>query len=264
MAFVTAETAKLLQTRAAEMTAMPTGFSKATVTPDIFPTRVVVNSKPVCVPSEEYTACHDDILAIDFEYPSNWGEISALFSQGGYAGFSYEYYFSGSYVGQRAGGRSRDFAEGRGGILTDFLGFGSDPAGAQSTCQHFAADICKAVQPGVVFMMRLLKSDLSCNPELQVASEIGMVAVNMPQGPKINGFLFASGILSDQLENDLDAILSSDPKIRQEKCEDAALRQQFDAKVNEIKDAIEAGTVDIETQANIDRLLYLARSIQFD
>jgi hypothetical protein len=71
-----------------------------------------------CSPLGTFTKCVDDVLNIEFEYPTIWGEIEAVLRTGGYTGYAYTYYFGGKTIAETeplvAGGRSRDFSEGRG------------------------------------------------------------------------------------------------------------------------------------------------------
>jgi hypothetical protein len=90
------------------------------------------------------------------------------------------------------------------------------------------------------------------------------VAINVPAGGQVNGFVFANEILSDPQAAELAAILGLGESSQDVKCRDAALRQQFDTRVSEIIAAIQAGTVDSSTQAKLDQQLHLAESIHFD
>jgi hypothetical protein len=69
----------------------------------------------------------DETLDIEFEYPIAWGAIEVDLRAGGYTGYAYDYFFSGTTPAQvgllAAGGRSKDFSEGRGGMPTDFSGY---------------------------------------------------------------------------------------------------------------------------------------------
>ncbi|HEY5732067.1 MAG TPA: hypothetical protein VIS72_18630 [Anaerolineales bacterium] len=71
-----------------------------------------------------FTNCVDDVLNIEFEYPTLWGEIEAELRTGGYTGYAYFYYFRGKMPDETellvAGGRSRDFSEERGWMPIDF------------------------------------------------------------------------------------------------------------------------------------------------
>jgi hypothetical protein len=246
------------QTQSAQFTAIPTPKV------DYF--------KPACVPGAEYTACHDDILAIDFEYPTAWGEFTSMLYPGsnvaGGSGFGYDYSFNPPSSPLTAGGRSRDFGQGgRGGMWVDFGGFEADQPLAQaakSVCRNYGAAVCTTIQTRVVFMISYPVADYVCatGPGI-IDSPVGTIAIDLPDNPKINGFVFTSHILSDKRTHELLIILGVGGTMMYEACNEAGLRQQFDAKLKEIKDAIEAGTVDSVTQTNIDRLLHLAQSIQF-
>jgi len=247
----------LAQTEAAPVTAAPT--------------LEYHHSKPACTPGAEYTACYDDILNIDFEYPTTWGEITSVWYPGsnmhGGSGFGYDYSFSSRKAQASAGGRSRDFSQARDGFWTDFGGLEpGQPAEAasKSVCRNYGAGICKMVRPSVVFMISFPVADLVCDPgPSSFDRPLATVAIDLAGGPKINGFVFVAPILSDQLYKQLGEILGAEYNTTQESCNDIERRRQFDAKVKEIKAAIEAGTVEIGTKERINQLLHIAESIQF-
>jgi hypothetical protein len=86
-----------------------------------------------------FKKCVDDVLNIEFEYPTTWGEIEAALRTGGYTGYAYDYFFGGKTIGETeplvAGGRSIDFSEGRGGMSTDFAGYGNSGMQIKEICE---------------------------------------------------------------------------------------------------------------------------------
>ena len=93
-----------------------------------------------CSPLGAFTKCMDDVLNIEFEYPTTWGEIEAVLRTGGYSGYAYDYFFGGKTIAETeplvAGGRSKDFSEGRGGMSTDFAGYGESAMQVTESCDR--------------------------------------------------------------------------------------------------------------------------------
>jgi hypothetical protein len=272
VAAATASTFPRLETQTAEAALIPTTASKATRTPAALPTapitpvpmRMVVTSKPSCTAASNTTTCHDAVLAMHYAYPSTWGTISAKFFTGGYSGYGYDYSFSNNSYS--AGGRSQDFSEGRESFLTDFGGFGSVASETNKNCKHFGA-FCDLAQPNVwITMITPSAADECFSNTPDPNAFYGMVAIDLPTNPKINGFLFISPLVSLSLMKryKLDTILGSTKAQREAACEDSALTKQFDVAVAQIVAIVRARTGDNETQAHYNQLLGLAQSIRFD
>jgi hypothetical protein len=262
VAAATATTAGLIQTLVAQGTPPSPGGPQ--LTPPPMPTRLVVTTRPDCSSGADAIQCHDAVLGLKFAYPSAWGQITAqLFT--GDTGSGYEYQFSSSTSRIVAGGRSRDFSEGRDRMLTDFGGWDSGPGVPRPEDSiAYGAIVSNVLQANIVLVNLFPAAHYVCNPDPGIFSPIGILEINLPASGKINGFVFAAPILSDQLESELAGILGVGDQSKDTKCLDAALQQHFDAKVKAIIDAIKAGTVDSATQANISQLLRLAQSIRFD
>ncbi len=98
-----------------------------------------------CTPIGTFARCVDDVLDIEFEYPSIWGEIEAELRTGGYSGYAYDYYFDGKTIAETeplvAGGRSVDFSEGRGAMPTDFAGYGDAGLQIKQSCDASWQDV---------------------------------------------------------------------------------------------------------------------------
>ena len=265
VASATAWTAILLQTATAEEAARATSAAVATSTPPVAPTITTINSKPDCIPGSTYTHCHDKVLAISYDYPSAWGEIGARYFNGGYAGHGYQYDFGQPDAMVWAGGRSRDFSEGRGGFYTDFRGYEPGPLAAQAFCQTYRALVCREVAPGVVLLMSIPLSAFVCSTDDGfVDAPIGIVAINLPQHATITGFAFAQRFVAAPVWAQLSGLLDIDGPDRGARCRAAAAQQQYDAQVQSLLAALQSGTADSVTQRNYNQLLRLAQSIHFD
>jgi hypothetical protein len=269
----TATTAARFQTATAVEAARPISGSVATSTPPLAPTITTSNSIPDCVPGRIYTHCRDVVLAIDFDYPFEWGTISAGYTNGGYAGYAYEYHFSvNSISDHQAGGRSRDYSEGRGAVVTDFRGYDSGPAALDSLCKSYNALLCRYAQPGVSLVLPVQLSGgmfpstaYYCDMAQQmVYSPAAMVAINLPRNAQINGFVFVSRILSDQAWLELAGTLGITDTTQDIECQSAAVRAQYNARLKSLLAKMQAGTADAGTQLKFNQLMHLAQSIHFD
>jgi len=216
-----------------------------------FPTSGV-SVKPECVRGEIYTTCEDVVLDISFEYPNQWGEINAEFRPGE-DGYSYEYSHNTQDLYLQAGGRSRDFSEGRDGFITDFWG------GAACSAEE---PMCETIQPDVVFKLAFPKARETCFPGPgTLFYPIATVAINLPSRPSIHGFIFISHFLSANLTEELMQTLGpKDPQSLNYRCDEAD-RKLFDAKTQEIIQRIRSGFLDQATKTNLEQLRHLAQSV---
>jgi hypothetical protein len=264
----------------APVTTLPptvTARPKSTNTPFVPPSpipivrTVISRERLACTHQKNFAQCSDDTLGVDFEYPRWWGGIEAVLRTGD-TGFAYEYHFIGTSSDHlfpiKAGGRSTDFGEARGGMLTDFRGYGDEPF--QEICDRIArfAPICREIQPNVMLTMSFPQSQYVCDPGPNTFSKpLAFIKVSMPENPLINGFVFISPFLSKQqqefLNENLNDILGySRETLVPTKCDEAS-RVEFDTKVNELIENIETGKVDTETIENIQQLEYVAASVTF-
>lgn len=219
-----------------------------------FPT-AYVHLKPDCLVGEVYTSCVDPVLGMAFDHPENWGELTAQFWPGE-EGYGYEYATSNNTgVGIEAGGRSRRFAEGRGRKFTDFSG--------GATCSS-TTPLCETMQSGVVFNLAFPQANEFCSPGPgRLGLPIATVAINLPTHPSINGFIFITHFLSQNLSDELTQTLGpGDPQGSRYRCNEED-QKLFDAKVQALIQQVRSGTVDATTQENLNQLRHLARSITF-
>jgi hypothetical protein len=255
----------------------PSAITTPTITPVLTPAYLAKLKKLNCTPLESYFHCIDGTLNIEFEYPTSWGEIEALMEPGGYTGFSYDYFFGGRTIGEAepllAGGRSKDFTEGRGGMPTDFWGFTS----SEGRCAEVSAfypdvQICQEIKSDVVWMVRFPDSEHFCYRIAEdfvneaVWQPVVRIEVNLPLNSTIHGFVFEAPFLSDplkeQLNNDLLPLIGLGSEAGTRNC-DPSNRQEFDSQVQEYVERLKVKELDDRTLENLDELMHLANSITF-
>ncbi len=216
--------------------------------------------EPVCVTEAGLTLCRDPFLHIDFAYPSLWGEIL----QGDLrpeAGAVYTYEILGSLGAE---GRSGAFVPPLGSGLTAFPGFISDIL--PERCQQFyPAQICQEIQPQVVLVLVFPRARAICEPAPgDLSSPLAILALNLPEHPSINGFVFYRGFLSAFQEArfaEYRVNLLSPPTGRG--CTNF-LRSQFNVRVLEMVAGVRNDRLDEVTAANVRRWITLGESIQID
>jgi hypothetical protein len=249
-------------------TALPSPTPEPTWTPAPIPTITPTAELPVvrvsCSSDGKVSTCFDHLLGMRFEYLSDWGEIEPRIWHGGYAGYGYGYSFSNSAIPREyqlaAGGRSRDFSEGREAFITDYSGV---PGELDCTQEYFEPGLCQQIAPQIILIYEFPKSERVCDAGPgTIFQPRAMIKINLPDNPVINGFVFTSRFLAPGVQAELDRILNPSlvpgPPLR---C-DEAHRAQYDARVQEIIETIRAGDLDMESEKNLRWFVRLARSIQ--
>ncbi len=264
-----------VNTRQPPPTTLPLPTATRIVPPSpvpIVPT-IISDVRLECLHHNTFAKCSDDTLGIEFEYPISWGGIEAVLRTS-YAGtgYAYEYYFIGTsseYLHPiEAGGRSKDFGEARGGMFTDFRGYGDESY--QDRCDNFKkfAPVCREIQPNVILTMIYPQARYICDPGPgSFSTPLAFIEINLPENPLINGFVFISPFLSQQqqdiLNAHLDDILGRSPKTLVATNCDSSSQVEFDNKINELIENIRTGSVDNNTNNNIQQLEYVAASVIF-
>jgi hypothetical protein len=229
--------------------------------PTELPLDVIVVERLGCTTEVDYVKCDDSILGVEFEYPAIWGDIERTLKRGD-TGLAYSYRISKPAPEQKhfieAGGISRDFTEGRGGKLTDFSGFG-DKTGCE---YYYWGSICEEISKNVIIVLIFPNADTICDPGPTVLySPIALIAIDLPENPIINGFIFVSPFLSEKQDQELHSLLGITPEGDITKCHQES-KQQFNSKVSELVEAIKDDTVDVVTKSNLDQMYRLAKSIK--
>ena len=250
-------------------TNLPLNSSTPYPTPSAIPLNIISQVVLNCTPQDGFAECYDETLRIEFEYPIDWDEIEATLRTGD-TGYAYDYAFSSISPEMAfllmAGGRSEDFTEGRGGILTDFNGYDDL---SQGGCASIREDypICEEIQPNVVLFMKFPEAKNICDLVPGVLfSPLAIVEINLPANPTINGFRFISPFLSpllvEALNTDIRDILGYTPETGATTC-DSASQVEFDGRIAELVKNIKANMVDSDTTENVDSIRHIAESILF-
>ena len=246
----------------------------ATSEPLIHQPELISERKLNCSALGDFAKCIDNVLNIEFEHPAAWGEIEAVLRTGGYSGYAYDYFFGGETIAETeplvAGGRSRDFSEGRGGMSIDFAGYGDTGMQVKESCDPNWQDlfpICHEVASDVTWMIRFPSARYICESAPGFyTTPMFRIEVNLPNNPTIHGFVFEAPFFSEQfsneVESDLYPLLGLDSDIVPHKCS-AVDRQAFDAQRSFMIEKITTKKVDSETQRKLEELIHLATSIQF-
>jgi len=256
----------------ATYTITPISIPPATITP--IPTLDIDKVKLNCIQLGIFAKCIDKTLNIEFEYPISWGEIETWMLPGGTTGYRYDYFFGGRTISGAepllAGGRSKDFTEGRGGMPTDFSGFTS----AEDRCNEVKEQypICQVIKPDVVWMERFPNAEDFCyRISADVVNQtkwqpIVRIEINLPNNSTIQGFVFEAPFLSaqllEQLNSDLLPLLGLGSEASSRNC-DPSNRQMFDSQVQDYIDWVKNKELDDMTLKNLDELMHLANSITF-
>ncbi len=241
-------------------------FHDDSPSPSPFPTPILYFLKEQCIDGQTYTRCKDDLLQIEFEYPSSWGDITAQLLKSWEAGYKYSYDFSNlPAFGKRyveAGGRSHDFHESRGSGISDFKGF-LNVSPREICLTAYATPYCVTVQPNVIFMIEVPEAENICDPGPRtIYQPIGVNLMNLPKNPKINGFAIAAPFLYDQLQNELDSLLGIIPEQGATLCDNSHM-EAYNQKVQEMMDAFMHNRLEDVSRRNLELLIHLAHSINF-
>ena len=205
-----------------------------------------------CETGPDSEQCYDTFLDLAFEYPSFLGKVSgAGLSKGDWSGVAYGYEMNGSWV-DGIGGRSRDYSAGPDSVWTDLRGFCDQTV--DDYCSPQESSQCEVVGPGVVAKVIFPASGDFCETYhyFGVSPEM-IVAVDLPRHPVINGFGFAAALLPPEVE-----VMSAPTE---DQCSEAA-QAEFDRAMQDLREALPAGTAAPEIQARYDAMVQLAESIE--
>jgi len=212
----------------------------------------------ICEQGEEFTSCEDLILGITFEYSNQWGNLTSSLSEGGYAGYAYNYVFD---SGVTAGGRSRDFSEGRGRILTDFYGFSGPIENTVCTWPRYQPNaICQEIKPNVVFLVSLPDADEFC--DYSFGGPLTAVALEIPHNDFINGFVFIGSALDEERRTELTNSFGPRESETWPQC-DEANKKAYNQRAREMAHELEDSLINGNPDPSLVTLLRLAESITF-
>jgi hypothetical protein len=254
--------------RAATATpAPPTAIPAPTATPAIAVTPV--DARLGCARDGATYFCRDQALGLSFRYPAAWGRIGRTnLRASAQSGRAYDLVFDRPPVPPLpvAGGRSRDFAEGRGGMLTDFGGYDKSAPGSlmglakDGKCDPaFAA--CERIQSNVVLALLYVPGSIRCEGgPILVSDPVALVAIDLPNNPNVNGFVFATPFLSGSALARLNTTIGVTAQGDSTRCGPADVAA-YDATLKDLLMGIQTGRADTETLANVSALRALAQSI---
>ncbi len=241
-------------------TATPAATSMPTRTPGVRPTVVARDVELFCVPEEGQTRCSDPYLGIEFAFPSDWGEIVKGELRPEAAGAAYAYETRGSLRGL---GRSGDFIPPLGSGITAFPGFYSELL--PERCRQFSpAQICQEIQPEVILVLVFPDARAICNPRPEdLFSPLAILAVNLPDHPDINGFVFYRSFLSAAQEAQLAEYRADLLGLPDGRSCTNFLRSRFNVRVLEMVAGVRNNRLDELTAQNVARLRALGESLRF-
>ena len=155
-------------------------------------------------------------------------------------------------------------------MSTDFAGYGESAMQVTESCdrnwQHLFP-LCHEVMSDVTWMIRFPNAKYICEsaPGFYI-TPVFRIEVNLPNNPRIHGFVFEAPVFSEQfskeVESDLYPLLGLGSDMVPHKC-GAVDRQAFDAQLSFMIEKLDSEKVDRETQRKLDELIHLATSIRF-
>ena len=255
-------------TRTATATsAPPTPVPAPTTTPAIAVTPV--DARLGCAQDGAAYFCRDQALGLSFRYPAAWGRIGRTnLRTSTQSGRAYDLVFDRPPVPPLpvAGGRSRDFAEGRGGMLTDFGGFDKSAPGnliglgKDGKCDPSFAS-CERIQSNVFLALLYVPGSIRCEGgPILVSDPVALVAIDLPNNPHVNGFVFAAPFLSKSALARLNATIGVTTQGDSTRCGPADVAA-YDATLKDLLMGVQTGRADVETMANVSALRALAQSV---
>lgn len=246
---------------------LPTPVPAPTATPAIAVTPV--DARLGCARDGATYFCRDQALGLSFRYPAAWGRIGRTnLRTSTQSGRAYDLVFDRPPVPPLpvAGGRSRDFAEGRGGMLTDFGGYDKSAPGSliglgkDGKCDPAFAS-CERIQSNVVLALLYVPGSIRCEGgPILVGDPVALVAIDLPNNPNVNGFVFAAPFLSESTLARLNATIGVTAQGDSTRCGSADVAA-YDAMLKDLLMGIQTGRADVETMANVSALRALAQSI---
>jgi len=245
-------------TPAATLTPTPT------LTPTVLPTVWVQKFSPICTTSLQKRSCFDELLQIEFEYPLEWGKITASLQKGGQAGYKYNYQFD-KTKSIDAGGRSKDFSEGRERFFTDFRGFFG--LSKEKRCGDYFRNLsCGNLNSEVYiyYLFPIAAHVCDPGPGVIVQPKI-LIAVNLPFNETINGFVFVGDLLAGEArelyQKDLEKLIGPWENHDYRGCDENGI-SSFDLEMEEFVQRIKEREIGSATLRIVDDWHQLGRSIK--
>lgn len=203
------------------------------------------------------TSFSSKYLKLSFRYPSSWGQIEEILKPGT-AGKRYDLSFDGNVGGSAlgfgsftAGGRSKDFTEGRGGYIVDAaMGFSSPKEFCDSYLGKQGIN-CETINQNIVVQLVAPKYEDVCPPNPGQYWFSKRVWINLP-GQEVDGFMLEyTNFWSKEFTE------MSDPDLECSKTN----KEKFEAAVSKIIERLNSGDLDKITKTNINGFDAFVKSI---
>jgi hypothetical protein len=242
-----------LQTPEAIMPPFPSSYTSEGV--PITGTPIPATPLVICTPQVELVDCYDELLDMSFSYPAFMGPVGhTMLRQGGYSGYGYEYTFEEreSY----AGGRSRDFSEGRGPRYTDQSGFNGQPAAA--SCPTWPGMTCSELSQSALLVVMLPQAEWLCSDAMMFTPiPRAILVLDLPEHPLINGFSFSFELMSAEATE----AFREEWYMHGKDCEPET-KAELSAAMEQLRQDLQAGTAAAEIQQRYDAMIQIAESVQ--
>lgn len=208
----------------------------------------------------EITTFKSKHLKLSFRYPSSWGQIDETL-RSGTTGKRYDLTFNGNVGGSAlgfgsitAGGRTKDFSEGRGGYIADAAtGFSSPREFCDSNFGKQGTS-CEAINQNIVVQLVIPKYEDVCPPNPGQYWFSKRVWVSLT-GQEVDGFMLEySNFWSKQF------VEMTSPNLDCSK----TTKEKFEATVSKISEKLKSYTTDQSTKANLDGFDAFVNSIVFN
>lgn len=205
-----------------------------------------------CSTVDNAVHCIDDYLGVEFTLPVAWAPSASELRRNSFGGFSYSYQFSNEGIGMH--GVSANYVLGVGGWLYR----GENPL--EFCRERLNAAHCEEVQPNVVLLIGIPSVRTLCSWQQPIFNAPkAIVLVSIPDHPTINGLVIDVEFMSESLRHELTALTPDRSASSPCRLEDwVALSDRYQLLVNQIIE----GTIDPESQHNLDNLRVIATSLQ--
>lgn len=202
------------------------------------------------------TTFKSKLLTLSFRYPSSWGQVEETIRPGT-TGNAYNLTFNGDignsalgFGSITAGGRSKDFSEGRGGYIADTARGFSSP---QEFCDSYFGKqgaSCETINQNIVVQLVVPKYEDVCPPNPGQYGFSKRVWVNL-SGQEVDGFMleysnFWSKQFTEMSSTDLDC---------------SKTKEDFEAIVSVITEKLKNRSLDQTTKTNLEGFDTFVKSI---
>ena len=218
-----------------------------------------------------YRQCNDSVLRISFDMPFAWGAVTTTYksySDGFNTGNETKYKFgavlapNGDLLKIEAGGTSKIFVLARDGDNTSFNGFAAMPVDCVSNTEIIYR--CIKVNDRVILQLSIANHMWLCSLGPQPPLKpLAAIYIDLPDNPKINGFVALADISTAALAKALrDILREPDESGSPAGCKIDAIWQTYDAEATAFLQSLEEGTADVDDQTLFGQVKHVAESIR--